>query len=57
MLTGPGESLGEERHQGICAIEGEIPTAGAAWVLERLPSGAGREDARSIWLEAMQRPG
>jgi len=30
-LTGPGETLGDERHQGICAIEGEIPTAGAAW--------------------------
>ena len=57
VLTGPGETLGEERHQGICAIEGEIPTAGAAWVIERLPSSAGREDARAIWLEAMQRPG
>jgi hypothetical protein len=31
--------------------------AGAAWVIERLPSGAGREEARAIWLEAMQRPG
>src|SRR5947199_4298595 len=57
VLTGPGEQLGEERHQGICAIEGEIPTAGAAWVIERLPSGAGRAEARDIWLEAMQRPG
>ena len=57
VLTGPGETLGDERHQGICAIEGEIPTAGAAWVIERLPSGAGREEARAIWLEAMQRPG
>ena len=57
VLTGPGEALSDERHQGICAIEGEIPTAGAAWVIERLPSGAGREEARAIWLEAMQRPG
>jgi nucleoside-diphosphate-sugar epimerase len=57
VLTGPGEELGEERHQGICAIEGEIPTAGAAWVVERLPSRASREEARAIWLEAMQRPG
>jgi nucleoside-diphosphate-sugar epimerase len=57
VLTGPGEALGEERHQGISAIEGEIPTAGAAWVIERLPSSAGREEARAIWLEAMQRPG
>jgi nucleoside-diphosphate-sugar epimerase len=57
VLTGFGEELGDERHQGICAIEGDIPTAGAAWVTERLPSKAGREEARAIWLEAMQRPG
>jgi nucleoside-diphosphate-sugar epimerase len=57
VLTGPGETLGEERHQGICEIDGEIPTAGAAWVVERLPARGSREDARSIWLEAMQRPG
>jgi nucleoside-diphosphate-sugar epimerase len=57
VLTGPGETLGEELHQGICAIDGEIPTAGAAWVIERLPAHGSREEARSIWLEAMQRPG
>jgi nucleoside-diphosphate-sugar epimerase/sugar phosphate isomerase/epimerase len=57
VLTGPGETLGEERHQGICAIEGELPTAGAAWVIERLPAHGSREEARAIWLEAMQRPG
>ena len=57
VLTGPDEGLGAERHQGICAIEGEIPTAGAAWVIERLPAGGSREEARTIWLEAMRRPG
>src|SRR5512132_2079676 len=57
VLTGPGETLGEERHQGICAIEGEIQTAAAAWVIERLPGRGSREEARAIWLEAMQRPG
>ena len=57
VLTGPGESVREERHQGIAAIEAEIATAGAAWVAERLPERASREDARAIWLEAMQRPG
>jgi len=57
VLTGPGETLGEERHQGISAIGGEIPTAGAAWVIERLPARGSREEARAIWLEAMQRPG
>src|SRR3954447_21542814 len=57
VLTGPGEELGEARHQGICPIEGEIPTAGPAWVIEQLPKRATRTEARAIWLEAMQRPG
>ena len=57
VLTGPGEELAEERHQGIAAIRGEIPTAGPAWVLERLPRHGSREDARAVWLEAMRRPG
>jgi FlaA1/EpsC-like NDP-sugar epimerase len=57
VLVGPGERLGEARHQGICEIEGDISTAGAAWVVERLPAHGSREDARAIWLEAMQRPG
>jgi nucleoside-diphosphate-sugar epimerase/sugar phosphate isomerase/epimerase len=57
VLTGPGEQLGEERFQGVAPIAGEIPTAGAAWVVERLPERGSRADARAIWLEAMQRPG
>jgi nucleoside-diphosphate-sugar epimerase/sugar phosphate isomerase/epimerase len=57
VLTGPGEELGAERHQGIAPILGEIPTAGPAWVLERLPKRGTREDARAVWLEAMRRPG
>jgi nucleoside-diphosphate-sugar epimerase/sugar phosphate isomerase/epimerase len=57
VLTGPGEELAGERHQGIAPIESEISTAGAAWVAERLPERGTREDARAIWLEVMQRPG
>ncbi len=57
VLTAPGEELGEERHQGIAPIHGEISTAGPAWVAERLPATGGREEARAVWLEAMQRPG
>jgi nucleoside-diphosphate-sugar epimerase/sugar phosphate isomerase/epimerase len=56
-LTGPGERLGPDRHQGIAAIEGEIPAAGPAWVAERLPERSSREQARAVWLEAMRRPG
>jgi FlaA1/EpsC-like NDP-sugar epimerase len=57
VLVGPGERLREARHQGTAEIEGEIATAGAAWVVERLPARGSREEARAIWLEAMQRPG
>ncbi|KKM16369.1 hypothetical protein LCGC14_1686520, partial [marine sediment metagenome] len=57
VITGPEEQLGSESHQGIAAIEGEIPTAGPAWVAERLPDRGSREEARAVWLEAMRRPG
>jgi nucleoside-diphosphate-sugar epimerase/sugar phosphate isomerase/epimerase len=57
VLVGPGESVGDERHQGIATIEGEIPAAGPAWVLERLPERGRREEARAVWLDAMSRPG
>jgi nucleoside-diphosphate-sugar epimerase len=57
VLTGPGEELGDEPYQGSAVIEGEVPTAGAAWVAERLPAGGPRSEARAIWLEAMKRPG
>jgi nucleoside-diphosphate-sugar epimerase/sugar phosphate isomerase/epimerase len=57
VLIAPGEQLGTERHQGIAAIEGEASVAGAAWVAERLSADATREQARSVWLEAMRRPG
>ena len=58
VLTGPGEELAPpEAHQGIAAIEADVSTAGAAWVAEQLPERGGREEARSVWLEAMRRPG
>jgi nucleoside-diphosphate-sugar epimerase/sugar phosphate isomerase/epimerase len=57
VITGPGEEVGETELQGIAPIIGEITTAGAAWVHERLSESDGREAARAVWLEAMQRPG
>ncbi len=57
VLVAPGEELGSERHEGIAAIEGDGSVAGAAWVAERLSADATREEARSVWLEAMRRPG
>jgi nucleoside-diphosphate-sugar epimerase/sugar phosphate isomerase/epimerase len=57
VLVAPGEEIGDERHQGIAPIAGEVPTAAPAWVLERLPERGTREEARAVWLEAMRRPG
>jgi len=58
MLTGPGEELGGERHQGIAPIRAEVPTTAAAWVAERLPEGADRAPgAHGVWMEAMHHPG
>jgi FlaA1/EpsC-like NDP-sugar epimerase len=57
VLVAAGEELGAERHEGIAAIDGDESVAGAAWVAERLSADATREEARSVWLEAMRRPG
>ena len=57
VLTASNEELGDERYPGIAPISGERRTDAAAWVAERLPSRAGREEARSLWREAMERPG
>jgi nucleoside-diphosphate-sugar epimerase/sugar phosphate isomerase/epimerase len=57
VLTGPGETLGDEARQGIAAISGGAPSAGPAWVAERLEASMGREASRAVWLEAMRRPG
>jgi len=62
ILTGPGERLGPERHQGIAAIDGGAPASGPGWVAERLEAAGDRawqsngEAARAVWLEAMRRP-
>jgi hypothetical protein len=56
-LVGPDEEELDESYQGIALIRGQLPTAGAAWVAERLPERPEREVARGIWLEAMSRPG
>ena len=57
VLTGPDEELGPEAEQGIAPIQGDVPTAAAEWVAERLPAAGDREAARSVWLEAMRQPG
>ena len=56
VLTGEGEVLGGERHQGIVPIAGDGSTAVAAWAVERLGGKATREEARAIWLQAARRP-
>ena len=57
VLTAPGEEVGEERLHGIAPVSGDLPTTAAAWIAERLPSGASREEARELWRQAMERPG
>jgi nucleoside-diphosphate-sugar epimerase len=57
VLTGEGERLGGELHQGIAAIEAPPLAPGPAWVAERLEAGMPREAARAVWMEAMSRPG
>ena len=57
VLVGPGEELSPERFSGIAPVEGEVPTAAPAWVLERLPERGTREETRAVWLEALSRPG
>jgi hypothetical protein len=57
VLTGPGETVGPEAHQGAAPIEGDEATAVAEWASQRIPDGATREQARPIWLEAMELPG
>jgi FlaA1/EpsC-like NDP-sugar epimerase len=58
VLIRPGEELDGEPYQGIAPIRAEIPTAGAAWVAERLPEAGDRAGAaRAVWLDAMSRPG
>jgi len=54
VLVGPGEEVGAEAHQGIAPISGDRGSDSAARVADRLTEGIGREQARSIWLEAMQ---
>jgi nucleoside-diphosphate-sugar epimerase/sugar phosphate isomerase/epimerase len=57
MIVSPQEELGDERLPGIAPIVADVPTAAPAWIAERLPSGGTREEARSLWREAMERPG
>jgi nucleoside-diphosphate-sugar epimerase len=57
VLTGPGEDLTDEAHQGVAAISGGPGTSCAAWVAERLiERGERSEDANAVWLEALGRP-
>jgi FlaA1/EpsC-like NDP-sugar epimerase len=57
VLTGVGEELGDEAHQGIAAISGGPGRSCAAWVAGRITErGEGAQDATAVWLEALDRP-
>jgi nucleoside-diphosphate-sugar epimerase/sugar phosphate isomerase/epimerase len=56
VLTGPGEELADESHQGVAAISGGPGRACAVWVTERLAArGQGAQDANTVWLDALGR--
>ncbi len=54
VLVGGGEELGDESRQGVATITGPEPTAGAAWVAERLGERTARDAARPVWFEALR---
>jgi nucleoside-diphosphate-sugar epimerase/sugar phosphate isomerase/epimerase len=56
VLTGEGEEIEDELHQGIAPIRGGPGTSAAEWVTERLAAAAGAQEADAIWLEALGRP-
>jgi len=56
VLTGVGEELADQAHQGIAAILGGPGSSCAAWVTERLTEQRERaQDADAMWLEALRR--
>jgi len=56
VLTGPGEKLADETHQGVAAIRGGPGESCAAWVTERLAERSNADDTSAVWLEALRRP-
>jgi FlaA1/EpsC-like NDP-sugar epimerase len=57
VLTGLGEELTDEPHQGVAAISGGPGRACADWVAQRLTERGQRvQDANAVWLEALDRP-
>jgi nucleoside-diphosphate-sugar epimerase/sugar phosphate isomerase/epimerase len=56
-LTGLGEELTSEAHQGVAGISGGPGRSCAAWVTEQLTERGDRaRDASEVWLEALARP-
>ncbi|MBU3675443.1 MAG: NAD-dependent epimerase/dehydratase family protein [Solirubrobacteraceae bacterium] len=56
VLTGPGESLGQELRQGTAAIEGLEPSQAVATLLDELAATEGTAERRALWLDAIQSP-
>jgi len=54
VLTGPGEALGPERHQGCAEIEGGAAGDGVADLVERLARAVGPDERRALWLRALR---
>jgi FlaA1/EpsC-like NDP-sugar epimerase len=55
VLTGQGEEVEAELHQGIAPIRGGPGTSAAEWLTERLGEASGRDEADAIWMQALER--
>jgi nucleoside-diphosphate-sugar epimerase/sugar phosphate isomerase/epimerase len=55
VLTGEGEEVEAELHQGIAPIRGGPGTSAAEWLTERLGEASGRDEADAIWMQALER--
>ena len=57
ILVGPASRSARSASRGSPPSRARLPTAAPAWVLERLGDATPRDEARSVWLEALSRPG
>jgi nucleoside-diphosphate-sugar epimerase/sugar phosphate isomerase/epimerase len=55
VLTGEGEEVEGELHQGIAPIRGGPGTSAAEWLTERLGETSGPDEADAIWMQALDR--
>lgn len=53
VLIGPGEELGPELHQGVCAITGDVALEAVGDVVDAVDAAPSAEARRQVWLDAL----